>query len=491
MSAGRAVLYTRQSITRDDDSLSLETQERLLRDLAAARGWAVAAVFPDPDRRGWDEDRPGLRDALDRCEAGGIAAFCVYDTSRLARKVRLQEQIVDRLAALGIELVSYREPHAGTPLFRQILGAIAEEQTRTISANWRRVLAGRTARGLSHGVVPYGYAKPVPGGPIVPNPEAAGVVAGLFARYADGWHVADLAVDLTRRGIRAPRGGAWWATQTVAQILDNPVYTGFVVLNGERVAGQHAPIVDAATWDAVAARRATGARPFRHKPCSSWLEGHVWHACGAKMHLQCTGAAGHGEKPRFRCWRVSHRHTPEGPCPLHPTQIPAYRAEPLVRAILAADLDALLPMSAVIAQAKAQARAEAPAATDRRRDLDGRAARATDRRHKAEELYLSGVRDRPWFDAQDASVAAELADVERELAALPHPPALADIRDVGAGLRRVSRLVLHAPDEAMGAVLAEVGIVVVEAGGCVRVVYHAAVARHLGRDEAAEGVFSP
>src|SRR5215218_3629699 len=147
----RAIAYVRQSRTADpDDSLSLEIQERVCRDLAAARGLAVAAVFADPDRRGWDEERPGLRDAFALCEVGGVSHFLIHDMSRLARSVRLQEQYVHRLAALGVEIVSHREPHASSPLFRQLLGAIAEEQTRTISANWRNVLRGRARRGLAH-----------------------------------------------------------------------------------------------------------------------------------------------------------------------------------------------------------------------------------------------------------------------------------------------------------------------------------------------------
>lgn len=490
----RAILYCRQSKTFDpDDSLSLETQERLLRDLAASRGWDVAAVYVDADRRGWDESRPALADALAHCERGGIAAFCCLDLSRLARKLRHQEQIVERLAACGVELVSYREPFTTAPLFRQIIGAFAEEGTRQRSAEWRRVLAGRAARGLSHGVVPYGYVRTVKGGPIVPeeivptgeqnvrtpegNVPPAAIVAELFQRYAAGWNIADLATDLTRRGVPAPRGGDWWSTQTVAQILDNPVYAGMVTLNNERTTGQHEPIVVPDLFAAVQARRSGSGRPFRRKPCSSWLEGRIWHACGSKMHLQCAG--GHpGEQPRFRCWRLSHRHGPLGYCRLRPSQVPAYRAEPIVRGQLAADLAALLPIADVVAAAKRHARAVAPDAADRRRELEHRAERVAERRHKAEELYLSGVRDRPWFDAQDASCAAELAQIAGELAALPVALLADDLRAVGARIRGLAAEIPIAPNEAMAALLAEVGIVVVGENG-VKVLYREAIGRHL------------
>lgn len=481
-----SVLYVRQSKTSEEDSLSLEFQERILRDLAASRGWTVAAVYADPDRKGWEEDRPGLAGALDHCARGGVGHFLVYDVSRLSRSVRLLEQYVHRLGSLGVELVSSREPQAGTALYRQILGAIAEEASRTISANWRSVLRGRARRGLAHGTVPYGYRKPLKGGPLATDPPSAATVCELFRRYAAGDHISDLAVDLTRRGIPAPRGGDWWHTRTVAQILDNPVYAGCVVLNGERLEGAHEAIVSPDLFAVVADRRAEASRPLRHKPCSSWLEGHAYHECGSRMHLQCCGNEKPGERPRFRCWRLSHPHTPAGRCTVPRASIAAYLAEPIVRAQIAKDLGAILPLSEVVAAAKREARAITPSTADRRLTLEHRSDRVADRRHKAEELYLSGVRDRAWFDVQDASCATELAEVARELASLPSPPGIDEVRLTGARLREMARGMPRTADERMAALLAELGIVVVGADG-VRVVYRGVYARHLaGAGETAE-----
>lgn len=473
-----AIVYVRQSITRDEDSLSLETQERLLRELAHARSLAVVAAYPDPDRRGWDEERPGLAAALARCEAGGITHFLVYDVSRLARSVRLQEQLVHRLSALGIELVSYREPHAGTPLFRQILGAIAEEQTRVISANWRRVLRGRSQRGLAHGIVPWGYRKAERGGPLEPDPDLREIVRDLFENYSAGAFIQDLANDLTRRGIPTPRAADWWTTQTVATILDNPVYAGFVASNGERLPGAHEAIVPPELFAAVEARRGLLQRPARPKPCTSWLEGAMYHRCGAKMHLFCSPPTRPTESPRFRCWRNVHRDTPVGPCYEPRTSIAVHLAEPVVRQQLARDLVDTLPIADVVAVAKAETRRRAPGATERRSDLEARRARVAERRHKAEELYLSGVRDRPWFDAQDGTCATELAEIAHDLAALPAPIALDEVRERGHRLRDLARAIAHAPDDRLGAILREVGIVVIGEDGPT-VVYREAFGRHL------------
>jgi site-specific DNA recombinase len=150
-SVKRAVLYCRQSDSGGDgaESLSIESQEIRLRQYAESQGWSVLAVERDADLRGWqDEDeRPGLAAALRHAEEDGDVLL-VWDLSRLARKLRIQENIVARLADAGGEIASLNEPWASAPMFRQILGAVAEERTRQMSADIRRSVRQRAQTGL-------------------------------------------------------------------------------------------------------------------------------------------------------------------------------------------------------------------------------------------------------------------------------------------------------------------------------------------------------
>src|SRR5829696_4436133 len=182
----RAVLYCRQSDSGGDgvDSLSIESQEIRLRQYAASHGWSVLAVERDADLRGGqDEDeRPGLATALRRAEEDGDVLL-VWDLSRLARKLRIQENIVARLADAGVEIASLNEPWASAPMFRQILGAVAEERTRQMSVDIRRSLRQRAQSGLWHGIVPYGFVRPAAKNQqLVIDGEKASVVRELFER---------------------------------------------------------------------------------------------------------------------------------------------------------------------------------------------------------------------------------------------------------------------------------------------------------------------
>ena len=77
---------------------------------------AVIAVERDADLRGWqgEDERPGLAAALRRAEEDADVLL-VWDLSRLARKLRIQENIVARLAESDVEIASLNEPWASAP----------------------------------------------------------------------------------------------------------------------------------------------------------------------------------------------------------------------------------------------------------------------------------------------------------------------------------------------------------------------------------------
>lgn len=157
----RWLILCRQSDTDDagERSLSLDSQERALRDAAERHGAIVVAALRDADLKGYQDEtqRPALAEALRRADASEYDVLAVWELSRLARKLSLQERVLDRLAAAGVRLHSHREPWASATMVRQILGAVAEEQTRSISAHVRRAGRERMRSGRWQGRVPYGY----------------------------------------------------------------------------------------------------------------------------------------------------------------------------------------------------------------------------------------------------------------------------------------------------------------------------------------------
>lgn len=452
----RVLLYIRQSDSHGAgrDSLSLDSQERELRARAAAEGWAVVGVEADADLRGWQDEteRPGLARAVARAEAGEFDTLLVWDLSRFARDVRIQETIVWRLARVRVGIVSHTEPHAADDLIRVIFGALHQRRSQEIGQNVRRAMKERARRGLPHGgPTPYAYRRAGKDAPLVPGPATEiATIRLVYALAADGRSKTEIARELTERGIPAPAGGPWYLS-TVAYLLGNPIYRGAQWSRHGTAEGAVPPLVDEATWHAAqaAARlRPNRGRGRRTKDAESWLEGLATHECGLPLYLH----APRGRQERtFRCRDAyGNRRGPGWPaCPVAPAAIAAHRFEVEAWAILERDLSAVVSPDAVLADLRRRYEAAAPGAAKLRRKLQSDLARLNAARDRALDLYVSGRDSQAGMDRRLAAIAAERAQAEAALAALPEAPdeaALEAAWTVLAEMRSVVALVTEPAD---------------------------------------------
>ena len=95
---------------------------------------------------------------------------------------------------------------------------------------------------------PYGYD--YVNGSLQIKPEEARVVSIIFRRYLEGKGIAKICQELNRDGFRTKTGRAW-ASQTVANILSNPVYCGLTRLNGGIKKGRHEALIEVDTYNRV------------------------------------------------------------------------------------------------------------------------------------------------------------------------------------------------------------------------------------------------
>lgn len=457
----RVILYLRQSDSdgAGDRSLSLDSQARVLRADAERHGWRVVAEIRDADLKGHDDQRPGLLELYDRCRAGEVDLVAFWKLDRFARKLRLQETVVDELDQLGVALHSNQEPWVANPLFRQILGAVAEQQVRDISANVRRALRERAERKLHHGRAPFGYVRPGPKSPLVIDPEPAAIVRELFERRAAGEGPASIAADLDRRGIVTAEGHPWPVT-SIMRTLGHVAHRGAVRSRDRIVEGCHDPIVSPDLWHA-AQRRTGHRRAPRRKATRSWLEGLIEHACGAPMYL----IQPYRSKPYadFRCRLAGAGNAGPmmPPCPVSPRSIRVWRAEEMAWEAVCRDLGRVLSPRVVLADARRRYQLLLPAGDAVRKEAHERKRRALARRERAEGLYLSGSRERAWFDVEDALAAAELAAAERALGDFAAPPAEDAIKEQWRRLRGLRDLLDAIEGDDRAPVLRELGVAVV------------------------------
>jgi len=206
-----AFLYVR--LSRDDhlegDSYSITSQKKLLTKTAKEKGYTELVTFCDDGISGVTMNRPGLKEMLERLEAGQAAAVFVKDMSRLGRNYievgRLTEEFFPeheiRLVAISDGIDSSEGENELTP----IRNLFNEWYSRYISK--KRRISNRV-KGLSGeplGVPPYGYIKN-PDNPKswIVDETAARIVRRIYNLTLEGMGSEQIAVALTQEEVLTP-----------------------------------------------------------------------------------------------------------------------------------------------------------------------------------------------------------------------------------------------------------------------------------------------
>ncbi|MEU8371169.1 recombinase family protein [Micromonospora tulbaghiae] len=257
----RAAIYCRISLARFDDTLKVDDQERVCRELAAARGWTVAPhhVFKDNSKSAWrrDRKRPGWDAMLEAVRSGQIDAIVVYHGDRLVRQMSDLEALIHLADTKGIRLASpVGERDLDNADDRYILRIEAAGNTREVDATSRRLkryydrlaeqgvvrLGGRGGRA-------FGFE---PDGLTVRDADAA-VIREVARRILSGEPIGAIARHLNDRGITTTTGGPW-DHSALKKLMQRPRLAGLVARHG-RIVGPAAwpAILDRATWETVCA----------------------------------------------------------------------------------------------------------------------------------------------------------------------------------------------------------------------------------------------
>jgi len=299
----RAVIYTRQSVARDD-SVSLQLQETACRDHCDRHGYEVVAVLADPGISGRTWRRPGVVRTLAMVEDGTADVVVLWRWSRLSRSRRDWALAIDRVDAAGGRIESATEPvdtsTASGRLARGMLTEIAAWDSEVKGEQWREAHARRLDAGLPHtGKARFGYVYDRAAKLHRPDPVTGPFLAEAYRRYVAGESVYALVRWLNAEGVPTVTGCPW-RDRALRRVLDAGFAAGRITYGERVVEGVHERLVDADTWAAyLAARRARRARPARTERSEYLLSGLLRCArCGASM---AAGQFGEHRQPKYRC----------------------------------------------------------------------------------------------------------------------------------------------------------------------------------------------
>jgi len=309
----RCAIYTRKSSEEGLEMAfnSLDAQrEAGLAYIQSQRseGWIlVGDRYDDGGFSGGSMERPGLQRLLRDVEAGRIDVIVVYKVDRLSRSLGDFARIVEVFDRHNASFVSITQAFNTTTsmgrLTLNILLSFAQFEREVIGERIRDKFAASRARGMwMGGVPPLGYD--VGDRKLVVNETEADLVRLVFARFLRLGSATKLAQELRRAGHTTKS----WTTQdgkhrpgklidkgALYKVLNNRVYLGEAVHKGVSHPGEHAAIIDPATWDKVqavlAANRVARANGTRAQT-SALLRGLIFAPGGHAMTPSHTRKAG-------------------------------------------------------------------------------------------------------------------------------------------------------------------------------------------------------
>ena len=340
-------LYCR--LSRDDEQVgesnSITHQKEILEKYAKDNDFFNTEFFVDDGYSGTNFNRPDFNRLLSLIDEGKVSTVIVKDMSRLGRdylktgyftEIYFREKGVRFIAINSMVDSDSGEDNEFTPF----LNIINEWYAKDTSKKIRAVIKQKGMSGKPIGVKPpYGYVKSETDKNVWEiDEEAASIVRRIFLMAKCGRGNQDIANTLRNEKVLTPTAYAiskgrpapsnrskWtddyrWTSQTIATILSNEEYMGYVVnfkstktsykikhskKNPEsdwvRFKDVHKPIIDKETFDIVKNNRFVRHKVSSLGPNSPLAKKLYCEDCGARMYLY----RAKNLNPSSECFRCS------------------------------------------------------------------------------------------------------------------------------------------------------------------------------------------
>lgn len=234
--------YARVSTEKEEQEDSFERQvEHYTKMIQTNPKWSFVEVYADPGVTGTKADkRPNFMRMIDDCRAGKIKKVLVKSVSRFARNTVDALTYIRELKDLGVSVYFESENidtmTPGGDVLLTILAAMAEQESRTISANIKWAYQKKFEKGevtINTGLM-LGYEK---AGKTEDGrtqyriiEEEAAIVRRIYREYIGGKTITQISQGLREDGLMSKRGCSTWCSNTITNILKNEKYAGNAVL---------------------------------------------------------------------------------------------------------------------------------------------------------------------------------------------------------------------------------------------------------------------
>lgn len=298
----RCAIYTRKSTDHglELEFNSLDAQREACEAYIksqASEGWlALPDRYDDPAYSGGNLDRPGVQKLMKDIAAGRVDIVVVYKIDRLTRSLADFAKLVEVFDAKAVSFVAITQQFNTTTsmgrLTLNVLLSFAQFERELASERVRDKIAASRRKGKwTGGSVPLGYD--TKDKRLVVNPAEAKTVRLIFERYLAVESFQKVIDELNAQGIVSKQrpikervaGGVPFTYGPLAYLLKNRTYLGETGHGGKWFPGEHEPIIDRATFDAVEdlLRTNTEGRAGRRQQTGALLTGLIYDDRGNRM----------------------------------------------------------------------------------------------------------------------------------------------------------------------------------------------------------------
>lgn len=311
-------LYTRISADREGRELGVQRQREDGRALAEKQGDFVIEEYSDNDISASTRSkkkRPEFERMIADAKAGRIKKIVAYKSSRLTRRPRENEDLIELAERYGVVFAYVASPAfdlntaSGRMVARVLAAQDASEAEGNAEQARRKKLQAATAGEWRGGRRPFGYEADG----VTVRPVEARMVADASARVLAGESLYSIARDFTASGVPTSSGSMVWRQDCMSRLLKRARNAAIIEHDGQEVGpAQWEPIVEESTWRAARALLSDPAR--RSNPGSSrrLLLGTGLYLCGicddgtTVRSVLTRGARSHPLRRAYSCKARAH-----------------------------------------------------------------------------------------------------------------------------------------------------------------------------------------
>ena len=227
----KACVYCRVSVDdvknpRD----SIKTQEKVCREEAEKRGDEIIDVYQDINRSGGSLNRPQLKLLIKDAKEKKFSIIYILNFSRLSRKIKDQEIMIDEMEKLGIRFISSDGVEDKT--IRQITGVMNEYQRDFFRKQTEVEHQTRLKEQIPLNRPPMGYKMDKKLKIFVIDKKKAHIVKTIFELKLQGKSIKEISNETNT------------SIPTTKNILKNKTYLGYNKYRKEWLEGKHEVIIN-------------------------------------------------------------------------------------------------------------------------------------------------------------------------------------------------------------------------------------------------------